>query len=202
MAEATGWIGWIDKGARGAAYGLLILGAIVCIAPLMSGLALAFLVGLALVLAGGLIAFFGLSARDAGKGNFPLAIGAITAVTGLVLVFQPSAGLKVVQSILVVYLLVRSCSEIAMALQLGPDEGRWEALGGGLVSIVTGWVLWSGWPISGARVVGVAVGATLISTGLVLLRVHRTIEASREKLRGARAALGEIRSARDDTGEA
>jgi uncharacterized membrane protein HdeD (DUF308 family) len=100
MIQVRGLIAIVDRGARYIGLGLILLGATACIAPLMSGLALAVILGLVLLSAGALVALFGRRAREAGKGNQALIIGAVAAICGLILVVQPSAGLSVVRWIL------------------------------------------------------------------------------------------------------
>jgi uncharacterized membrane protein HdeD (DUF308 family) len=110
---------------------------------------------------------------------------------GLVLIVQPSAGLSVVRWILVAYLLISGGSEVSLALRLRPDEGWAETLGGAVVSIAAGLVLWCGWPISGARAIGLLVGSKLISSRWAIMRVHRTLESAGDKLRSAKQAFAQ-----------
>ena len=191
MSQLKSLLGTIGQGIRYIGLGLVILGIVACVAPLMSGLAIAVIVGLVLLAAGALVGLFGLRARESGKGNLPLIIGGLAAICGLVLIVQPSAGLSVVRWILIVYMLISGASEVALALRLRPDEGWAETLGGAVVSIIVGLVLWSGWPISGARAIGLLVGSKLISSGWAIMRVHRALESAGDKLRSAKHAFAQ-----------
>jgi len=191
MSQLKSLLGTIDQGIRYVGLGLVILGIVACVAPLMSGLAIAVIVGLVLLAAGALVGLFGLRARESGKGNLPLIIGGLAAICGLVLIVQPSAGLSVVRWILIVYMLISGASEVALALRLRPDEGWAETLGGAVVSIIVGLVLWSGWPISGARAIGLLVGSKLISSGWAIMRVHRALESAGDNLRSAKEAFAQ-----------
>jgi len=186
----SGW-GWVDSVIRYVGLGLVILGIVTCVAPLMSGFAIAVVVGLILLAAGALVVLFGLRARESGKGNLALVIGSLAAICGLVLVVQPSAGLSVVRWILIAYMVISGASEVALALRLRPDEGWIETLAGAIVSIVAGLVLWYQWPISGARAVGLLVGSKLISSGWAIMRAHRALESARAKLRSAKEAFAQ-----------
>lgn len=183
----------VDWMVRWVGIGLVVLGVVAFVAPLMSGLALAVVVGFVVLAAGALVVLFGLSAREAGKGNLPLVIGGLAALCGLVLIVQPSAGLYVVRWILIGYMLISGASEAALALRLRPEDGWAATLGSAVVSIAAGLVLWSNWPISGARAVGLMVGSKLITTGLALMRVHRALESAGHKLRFARESLARRR---------
>ena len=189
MSQAPGLLALVDRGVRHVGTGLIVLGAVVAIAPLTSGLAVAVVIGLVLLAAGALIGLFGLRAREAGKGNLGLLVGALAALCGLVLVVQPSAGLAVVRWILIPYLLASGVSELALALRLRPEEGWSAALGGAAVSILAGLALWTDWPLSGARAIGLLVGVTLLSTGWAILRVHRSLAAAAGRLRAAAREL-------------
>ena len=191
MSQVTSLLGTVDRGVRYVGLGLIILGVVACVAPLMSGLAIAVVVGLVLLAAGALVVLFGVRARESGKGNLPLIIGGLAGICGLVLVVQPSAGLSVVRWILIAYMLISGASEAALALRLRPDEGWAETLGGAVVSIIAGLVLWYDWPISGARAVGLLVGGKLISSGWAIMRVHRALESAGRKLRSAKQAFAQ-----------
>ena len=128
-------------------------------------------------------------ARESGKGDLALIIGGIAGICGLVLIVQPSAGLSVVRWILIAYMLISGASEAALAARLRPDDGWVETLAGAAVSIILALVLWYDWPISGARAVGLLVGAKLIASGWAIMRVHRALESAGEKLRFAREAV-------------
>lgn len=190
MSQDKRLLGTIDQGVRYAGLGLVILGIVACVAPLMSGLAISVVVGLVLVAAGALALLFGVRAREAGKGNLPLVIGGLAGISGVVLIVQPSAGLSVVRWILIAYMLISGGSEVALALRLRPDDGWAATLGGAAVSIVGALVLWYGWPISGARAVGLLVGSKLIASGWAVIRFHRALESAGNRLRSAKEAFG------------
>jgi len=191
MSHLKSLLGRIDQGIRYIGRGLVILGIVACVAPLMSGLAIAVVVGLVLLAAGVLVGLFGLHARESGKGNLALVIGGLAGICGLVLIVQPGAGLSVVCWILIAYMLISGGSEVALALRLRPDEGWAATLGGAVISIAAGLVLWYGWPISGARAIGLLVGSKLISSGWAIMRVHRALESAGDKLRSAKHAFAQ-----------
>jgi uncharacterized membrane protein HdeD (DUF308 family) len=68
-------------------------------------------------------------------------------------------------------------------MRLRPEVGWGETLGSAFVSFLAGLVLLIGWPISGARAIGLLVGAKLISTGYAMIRVHQTLEAAGRAVR-------------------
>ena len=189
MSQIKTLLGALNRGVRYVGLGLMILGVVACVAPLMSGLAIAVVVGLVLLVAGALVGLFGVRARESGKGNLALIIGGLAGICGLVLIVQPSAGLSVVRWILIPYMLISGASEVALALRLRPDGGWAETLAGAVVSVIMGLVLWYDWPISGARAVGLLVGAKLIASGWAIMRAHRALASAADKLRFAKEAV-------------
>jgi len=187
MSKLEGLFGTIDEVIRFLGYGLMALGIIACVAPLWSGLTVALLIGLVLLVAGTLINLFALRARESGKGNFALVAGGVTAICGLILTVQPSAGLAVVRWILIPYLLISGAAEAAFAMRLRPEEGWLETLGGAAVSIAAALALVFDWPISGARAIGLLVGGKLIATGWAIVRARRTVRSAVDKVRAVGA---------------
>jgi uncharacterized membrane protein HdeD (DUF308 family) len=187
MSQLKSLLGTLDGVLRYVGIGLMVLGVVACVAPLTSGLAIAVIVGLVLLAAAALVALFGVRAREAG--DLFLIIGGVAAICGLVLIVQPSAGLSVVRWILIAYMLISGASEAALAWRLRPDDGWAETLASAVVSILAALVLWSDWPISGARAIGLLVGGTLISSGWAIMRAHRALESAGGRLRSARDAF-------------
>jgi uncharacterized membrane protein HdeD (DUF308 family) len=187
MRESRSLVQYVMTGTHLTGWTLVVLGVVSAAAPLAIGAAIAITIGLVLLAAGALILLFGLRVRSAGRGNLGLVIGAVTALSGLVLVIQPSAGLWLVRSVLIGYFLASGASEMAMAWELRPDDEWGWMLLGGLVSVASAAVLWTDWPISGARAVGLVVGAKLASIGWAIVRFHRRLEAAGERVARLRA---------------
>ena len=183
----------IGRGFGKALYGLgiamLALGAVAVVAPYLSAAAIVVLVGIVLLVGGGILSAFGMSARSAGKGNAGLAAGVLAALCGLVLVFQPSLGLATVRWLLIAYFFASGATEGSLALRLDSEEGRGAALANAIWTIVLGMVMLTGWPISGARAIGLLVGSKLIASGLTLMRLHGKLRAAGEKVAAVRERL-------------
>ncbi len=189
MSEPRSLMQSVMAGTRLIGWTLVALGVISAVAPRATGAAIAIVIGLVLLAAGALIVFFGLRARAAGRGNLGIVIGAVTALCGLVLATQPGAGLWVVSIVLIAYFLISGASELAMAWELRPEaEWGWMLLGG-LVSVASAVILWTDWPISGARAIGLVVGAKLVSIGWAIVRFHARLDAVGERVAGLRARL-------------
>jgi len=189
VSEQRGIGSGLNRAVRGFGITLVILGLAAILAPWMSAAAVVVLVGLVLLLGGAVLTLVGLGLRSDGKGNAGLAAGVLTLVCGLVLTFQPSIGLATVRWILVAYLFSTGATEITMARHVDADEGRLPALLSGLWTIALGVVMLIGWPISGARAIGILVGFKLVASGLTLIRLHGKIRSLGEKIASVRERL-------------
>lgn len=187
MSQPRSLLRTVMAGTNLMGWALVVFGLVAAVAPLATGMAIAVTIGLVLFAAGALIGLFGMRARAAGDGNLGLVIGALTALCGLVLLVQPSAGLSLVRLVLVGYFLASGASEIAMAWEVRPEEDWGWMLLGGVVSVLSAAVLWLDWPISGARAIGLLVGAKLVSIGWAIVQFHGRLERTGERLAALRA---------------
>jgi uncharacterized membrane protein HdeD (DUF308 family) len=62
-------------------------------------------------------------------------------------------------------------------------------LASGVVSILAGWCLWTDWPISGARAIGLFVGVKLAAVGAAVVRASRGLDAVGDRLTAVRERL-------------
>lgn len=174
-------------GTRRLGSGLILLGAVAAIAPWWTAAVVLVALGIILLLAGAVLTVFGMRAREAGDGNTALVLAAITGLCGVVLVVQPSAGMALARLILIGYLTASGLTEAALAWR-GRGEERWAwMLFGALVSLLGAIVLWTDWPIAGARAIGLVVGAKLASIGWTIVRFCRRLDAVGERLAAVRA---------------
>ncbi len=60
-------------------------------------------------------------------------------------------------------------------------------LGAGVVSLFAAYVLWTNWPISGARAIGLVVGVNLVSIGWAVVRLSRRLDTIGDRVAAVRA---------------
>ena len=165
-----------------------ILGVFALVAPVITSLGLAWLIG-AIFLASGIAllvhAFRYL--RDPGKvTRFMLAGLAIAA--GLTIMRNPVAGSVAFTAVIAVYLLVSSVGRAVMAFEIRPDKGwGWLLLSSG-ISFVLGFYLIAAFPTASLMVPGVffgvdliLFGGSLVSLALGLKRVRHRVQKVEEK---------------------
>jgi len=141
-------------------FGFLCIGS-----PLVSGLAVATVVGILLIMAGISQLIFAFQAGSVGRGIFVFLFGGITILGGIAVVGRPLLGLATITLVLVWYFIFDGVSGLITAFRTNPPRGRGWLIFGSIVSIVLGLMLWRDWPLSGAWAVGVLVGIRLIFRG-------------------------------------
>lgn len=154
----------------------MILGILAMLAPGLTGLSIAMLVGF-LVAAGGVLRIlWAVQAGSAGKGLPGLVIGGLTLLCGLALVANPMFASGVLTVVLGVYFIVDGLLEIAVSMQVRPFAGWGLMLFVGIVSLLLGVLIWSQFPLSGAYAIGILFGIKLFLIGLLMATTGSTIK--------------------------
>jgi uncharacterized membrane protein HdeD (DUF308 family) len=148
---------------------LVALGVFAVMAPMFTGVATAFLVGLLMVAGGIAETIFAFKAPSFGKGVLAFLFGGLTLVVGLYLVAAPDTGLGVLTFVLAFYFFGAGIVDLVIAFQLKPDDGWGWTLFSGIASILLGgFIIWQ-WPVSGLFAVGLYVGIRLLLHGWALM---------------------------------
>ena len=152
----------------------IILGILAMLAPGLTGISIAMLVGV-FVIGGGIVRMiWAFQAGSLGRGLLMFAIGGLTLLCGIFLVANPLFASGVLTIILGIYFVVDGIFEITASFQVKPAPGWGWMLFGGIVSLLLGILIWRQFPISGALAIGVFLGIKLILSGLMTLMVGAT----------------------------
>jgi uncharacterized membrane protein HdeD (DUF308 family) len=189
MDEKRSLLGGLARWTRHMGWALAGLGLIVAVAPVVAGAMVMVLLGLVMLAAAALIGIFGWRAREAGMSSTVLVVAALAAIAGLVLVLQPTAGLSLIRILLIAYFLLSGLSEVAGAWEVRSEEDWTALLLAGVVSILAAFVLWTNWPISGARAIGLLLGAKLATVGWAVTRVSHRLDAAGDRVAAVRSRL-------------
>ena len=147
----------------------IALGLFAMLAPGITGLSIALIVGL-LVVAGGIVRMiWAFQAGSFGKGLLMFAIGGLTLLCGVALVANPLFASGVMTIVLAIYFVVDGIVEIAAGFQQRPASGSGWMIFGGIVSILLGIMIWRQFPLSGAWAIGVLLGIKLFFVGLMMI---------------------------------
>jgi uncharacterized membrane protein HdeD (DUF308 family) len=151
---------------------LVILGLAAIALPYIATLATNFLVGWLLLAGGvfGLIAVFS-AGREASGFWWNLFTSIIYLLAGLALLFRPAAGILTLTILLAAYLLAGGIAKLVMAFGYKreiPKAWGW-VLFSGLVDLLLGFIIISGFPGTATWVIGLMVGINLLMMGVALV---------------------------------
>lgn len=165
--ESAGWT---------VAFGvlLIILGLFALMAPLITGVAVAVMLGWLLILGG--IAHFVLSWHLRGTGGlvWELLIGLAYVVCGIFLLAHPVAGLVALTAFLGAYLLVKGIFELIMWFRVRHVHGSGWVLFDCVVSLLLAGMIWLHLPYAATWVIGTLVGFGILFSGIsrLVLGMH------------------------------
>lgn len=163
--SALGWIG--------AAF--IVLGALAILAPVAAAPAT--------VVAGGMLAWGGLglwmalTLRPLPESGFAALVFVVIALLGLLFLAFPAAGIEAMTLFLVAGFLADGVLSILFGLRLSAQAAGWGwMVASGAVSLTLGFILLLGWPQMAAWFAGGLLGINLVTTGMALLAVRRSIK--------------------------
>ena len=143
----------------------IILGILAMIAPVITGLSIALLLGLLVVVGGIVRLVWAFQAGSLGEGILKFLLAGLTLVCGMLLVANPLFASGFLTILLALYFIVDGISEIAVGM--GSKRGWF--IFAGAVSILLGVLLWAQFPLSGAWALGILLGLKLIFIGLIMI---------------------------------
>ena len=162
------------------AYGvvLVVLGMLAIMAPRISGIAVQFLLGWLLILAGITWTMYASHARSWGSGLWEALVGILAVIGGVIVIARPLASLEILTWILAVYFIATGVLKLALAFELRPTMGWGWTLFSGVVSVILGVIVMREWPFSGLWLVGTLVGIEMIFGGFSLIRISSAARQS------------------------
>ena len=149
----------------------VILGVLAMMAPIMTGVTVALILGILLIGAGIMRTIFAFKCKSWGKGILVFVLGLLTLLVGLYMVVRPGLALATLTLVLAIYFFVDGIFEIIEAFDLKPVKGWGWMLFGGIVSVVLGIMIWRGWPERSMLFVGILVGIKLIFAGSAMVGI-------------------------------
>lgn len=153
------------------AWGILtiLFGFMAMSSPLISGLAITVMIGIALLAAGLSMTIFAFKSPSLGRGLLRLLFGGLTILVGIAVLTQPGIALLKLTMLVGIYFIFDGISTLIVAWNVKPENGwGWLTLSGA-VTIVLAWMILSGWPESSLVVVGLLVGIRLVFSGVTML---------------------------------
>jgi uncharacterized membrane protein HdeD (DUF308 family) len=151
---------------------VVILGLFAMVSPAVSGLAVTFMLGTLLVIAGFAGVLFAFSSDGFGKGVLRFVFGGLTVLAGLIMFTQPGMALGTLTLFLAAYFVIDGIFSIFSAFQL--ETGKFWVILSGVLTLLLGAMIWQGWPVSGMWAVGILVGVKLIMVGMIMMALEST----------------------------
>ena len=162
----------------------IVAGMLCMLMPGITGLSVAVFIGVLVLIAGITRMIWAFKAGSVGRGLWMFFIGALTLISGILLVSSPLFAASVLTIILAVYFIVDGISEIAAGAQKRPASGSGWLIFGGVISILLGIMIWRQFPLSGLWAIGVLFGIKLFFVGLIMVTGGTTASALAKGMEG------------------
>jgi uncharacterized membrane protein HdeD (DUF308 family) len=146
-------------------FAMVFFGVLSMMAPLMTGIAIALMVGILVLAAGVSQLVCAFKSRSVGRG----VLGFLTVVAGMFLLGNPLFPLGFLTLLLIGYFFAQGIVEVMHSFQMRPAQGWGWSLIGGSVSILLALMIWRQWPLSGAWAIGLLVGIRLMFSGFAVI---------------------------------
>ncbi|MBD2091115.1 DUF308 domain-containing protein [Microcoleus sp. FACHB-1515] len=156
--------------------GILLIGfGVAAIAlPIFSTLVAETWIALILISAGSAKLFYAFQTRDQGGFVWKLLLSILYIGAGIMLFTQPLQGILTLTLLLGSFLLTEGVFELILAFRLRPQQNWTSVLVNGIITLFLGAIIWFQWPSNAPWLLGTAIGASIISTGVsrVLLSLN------------------------------
>jgi uncharacterized membrane protein HdeD (DUF308 family) len=166
-------------------FGLMALGVLAILSPLVAGEAVVTIIGVILFAAGIGQLYQGFSSKSGWDRLLTLILGVMTALCAFFVFANPLAGLAFLTLLLVLFFVADGLWKIVASFNYRPASGWLWLFGSGVLSLVLGLLIWSQWPVSGMWAVGVLLGVNLLSTGAALVALAGSLKHDVNRLASA-----------------
>jgi len=157
----------------------MLFGVLAIAMPWITGQSVMLLIGI-LVMAGGVSRMvWAFRADTLGRGILVFLIGVLTLLAGVAVISHPILTSAVLTIVLAVYFLADGFSELFAAFGLPAGQaGKGWLLFDGIVTLVLGVMIFTGFPLAGTFAIGVLLGIKLLFAGLTMLALGTTVKSA------------------------
>jgi uncharacterized membrane protein HdeD (DUF308 family) len=156
----------------------IVLGILAMLAPGFTGVSIALLVGVFVLIGGIVRMIWAFRARSLGRWLLTFSIGILTFLCGILLLAQPLFTTGALTILLAVYFIIDGVFEMVGAFQARPRSGWGWMLFGGIVSLLLGIMIWRQFPLSGVWAIGTLLGIKLFFIGLIMITEGKAVESA------------------------
>jgi uncharacterized membrane protein HdeD (DUF308 family) len=159
-------------GSRATTFGVIavILGILAMLAPMVTGFAIALLLGLVVAAAGLVRMVWAFQSGSVGTGIGRFALSRLTLLCGLALFAHPVFTSGMLTILLAAYFFADGVFEVAVGVQARPRDGWGWWVFTGILSLVLGVLMLRQFPWSGAWAMGFLLGFKLVLVGILMMR--------------------------------
>lgn len=168
LRAASGRFFWIGLG-------MLLLGIVALVFPVLSTLAVALFAGWVLLVAGMLLCMTAFTIHGTGPFFGALVTGLLFVAAGLFLLFSPFSGAVALTLMMGLVFMFQGAVETYFGLEMRPHRGWGFMLFSGLASVIVAALIVAGWPGISLIALGVLTGVNFISTGLGYIVVSKVL---------------------------
>ena len=171
---------WLEKAKQSAGwlvfFGIVevVAGALSIGSPLLAGLAVTVMVGVALLIAGGARVLVAFLADSFGAGALAVLWGLIIAATGFYIIIRPGIGLESLTLVVAMALFLAGILRTLTAFKLKPVNGWGWMLVSGILDLLFSMMIGWQFPASSLWVIGTLVGVSLLFGGFTTITLAGT----------------------------
>ena len=147
---------------------MVVVGILALICPVVSSVAVVFLLGWLLIISGIVQGISLIDTRYVPHFWLQLVSVVLSVIVGVLFLRHPGEGLLVLTLLLIVYLMVEGISKVIFSLTIRPFPNWGWVLASGIVGMVLALYLWGSLPVTAVWLLGVLLGIQLICEGAAL----------------------------------
>lgn len=147
---------------------MIVCGIVAMGSPFLMGSIMTSIIGIMLIL-GGISEMFISFTTGWKQALFTLLTGLLTVAAGVVVLRHPVLASSFFTIMMVVYFISDGVLRAANAFKFKPNRGWGLALFSGVMSVLLGFMLLQGWPVSGLMAIGIFAGIRLLFGGMNVL---------------------------------
>ncbi len=147
---------------------MVLAGILALVYPVVSSVAVVFLLGWLLIITGVVQGISLIGARNVPHFWLQLVSVVLSVIVGVLFLRHPGEGLLTLTLLLIVFFMVEGIAKVIFALTIRPvPNGGW-VLASGIIGILLAFYLWASLPVTAVWLLGVLLGIQLICEGAAL----------------------------------
>lgn len=147
----------------------MILGVLALLAPMVTGLSIAFFVGILVVIAGITRLYWAFQAQGAGAMALMFLLGILTLICGIAMLSNTLFAAAVLTVLIAGYFIIDGVLEISAGMTYRHLPGKGWLILSGVISLLLGVIIFAQFPLSGIWAIGILFGIKLFFMGLIMV---------------------------------